>query len=153
MIIPKMICEHIRLLSVSGGETCEELLVQLGNYAIEQRLAREGFTEGLLKRERNFPTGIQASMGIAIPHTEQVYTIVPTLIIALLEKEVAFRPMGGGSMVPVETVFLLLLNKEEKQVEMLGSIVEFIQDEEKMTVLRTAERPEEFLSSLEMHLN
>lgn len=152
MIIPKMICEHIRLLSVSGKETCEELLMQLGNYAIEQGLAKEGFTEGLLERERNFPTGIQARTGIAIPHSEQEYTVTPTLIIALLENATKFRPMGGGSMVPVEVVFLLLLNKEEKQVEMLGSIVEFIQDDEKMAVLKAAERPEVLLSSLETHL-
>ena len=152
MIIPKMICEHIRLLSGSGKGTCEELLGQLGNYAIDQGLAKAGFTEGLLERERNFPTGIQARTGIAIPHSEQEYTITPTLIIALLENKTEFRPMGGGSMVPVEVVFLLLLNKEEKQVEMLGSIVEFIQDEEKMAVLKTAKQPEELLSSMVTYL-
>lgn len=152
MIIPKMICEHVRLLSVSGGETCEGLLRQLGDYAMEQGLAKEGFTEGLLEREQNFPTGIQARTGIAIPHSEQEYTVIPTLIIALLEKAIEFRPMGGGSMVPVEVVFLLLLNKEDKQVEMLGSIVEFIQDEEKMAVLKTAKQPEELLSSMVTYL-
>ncbi len=152
MIIPKMICGHIRLLSVFGTETCEELLIQLGDYAIEQGLAKEGFTQGLLDRERNFPTGIQAKTGIAIPHSEQEFTVTPTLIIALLENATKFRSMGGGSMVSVEVVFLLLLNKEEKQVEMLGSIVEFIQDEEKMAVLKTVEQSGELLSSLETYL-
>lgn len=149
MIIPKMIGNHIRLLSMAGGGTCEELLTQLGTYAIEQGLAKEGFTEGLLNREKDFPTGIPAKTGIAIPHSEQEYTVKPTLVIVLLDAATEFRPMGGGDMVPVETVFLLLLNKAEKQVEMLGSIVEFIQSEEKMEALRSAENPGELLGILE----
>lgn len=149
MIIPKMICEHVRLLTMTGGGTCEELLTELGEYAIEQGLAKEGFAEGLLDREKNFPTGIQALTGIAIPHSEQEYTNIPSIIVVLLERPTEFRPMGGGSMVPVETVFMLLLNEAEKQVEMLGSIVEFIQDKERMKALHSAEKPEEILSSFE----
>ena len=149
MIIPKMIREHIRLLTVTGDRTCEELLTILGDYAIEQGLAKEGFTEGLLEREKNFPTGIQALTGIAIPHSEQEYTMIPSIVVALLEKPTQFRPMGGGGMVPVETVFMLLLNEAEQQVEMLGSIVGFIQDKDRMDALRSAKKPEEILLSFE----
>ena len=149
MIVQKIIQEHTRLLSMVGGGNCETLLTELGNYAIEKGLAREGFTEALLERERKYPTGIQARTGIAIPHSEQEFTIKPTVIIALLDKETLFRPMGGGSDVFVRTVFLLLLDKMEHQVEMLSNIVAFIQDEEKMKKLQVREEAEDMISSFE----
>ena len=71
------------------------------------------------------------------------------MIIALLDKETLFRPMGGGSDVFVRTVFLLLLDKMEHQVEMLSNIVAFIQDEEKMKKLQVREEAEDMISSFE----
>lgn len=153
MIIPKMIQEHIQLLSVNGEESCEELLKELGNYAVKQGLAKKGFPEALLERERKYPTGIQAATGIAIPHSEQTYTRYPAIIIALLDRPVEFCPMGGGEKVPVETVFLLLLDKMEHQVDMLGAIVEFIQDEAKMKALREEKVSDRITQSLVCFFN
>ena len=139
MVVQKIIQEHTQLLTMGGGGDCESLLVELADYAIEQGLAKPGFAEALLEREKKFPTGIQAVSGIAIPHSEQEFTIKPSLIIAVLEQGTWFRPMGGGKDVLVETVFLLLLEQAEHQVEMLSNIVSFIQDEEKMNSLRSEE--------------
>lgn len=148
MIIPKMIQEHMRLLTVNGIENCEELLMELGNYAVEQGLADSGFPQALLERERSYPTGIQASTGIAIPHSDQKYTRHPTIMIALLDKPVEFNPMGGGDKVPVEMVFLLLLDQVNQQVDVLGAIVSFIQDEIKMRNLKEEKSSDEIMQSL-----
>lgn len=148
MIIPKTIQDHMQLLTVRGAESCEALLTELGSYAVKQGLAEEGFPEALLERERNYPTGIQASIGIAIPHSDQKYTRCPTVIIATLDKPVSFCPMGGGEEVPVETVFMLLMDKMEHQVDMLGAIVEFIQDETKLNALRGETVSDEILQPL-----
>ena len=149
MVVQKIIQEHTRLLKISGNESCENLLTELADYVIHENLAKQGFTKALLERERNFPTGIQAQTGIAIPHSEQEYTLKPSLIIALLDKAVSFRPMGGGENVPVETVFLLLLDKTEHQVKMLGNIVSFIQDEANIRRLHCKEAAKSSLASFE----
>ena len=139
MVIQRIIQKHTQLLTMTGGGNCELLLSELADYAIKQGLAKPGFTESLLEREQNFPTGIQAASGIAIPHSEQEFTIKPALIIAVLDQGTWFHPMGGGKDVLVETIFLLLLEQAEQQVEMLSNIVSFIQDKEKLKALRSKE--------------
>ena len=57
--------------------------------------------------------------------------------------------MGGGENVPVETVFLLLLDKTEHQVKMLGNIVSFIQDEANIRRLHCEEAAKSSLASFE----
>ncbi len=149
MVTQTIIQKHTRLIKLSGSKDCQTVLTELGNYAIQQKLAKEGFTEALLEREQKFPTGIQAKSGIAIPHSEQDFTLKPTLIIALLDKSTLFHPMGGGEDVSVETVFLLLLDQAEHQVEMLTNIVSFIQDENKMQKLRSIDEAKDTILSFE----
>lgn len=91
MVVQKIIQEHTRLLKISGNESCENLLTELADYVIHENLAKQGFTKALLERERNFPTGIQAQTGIAIPHSEQEYTL----------KTIAYyRPAGQSRLLP-----------------------------------------------------
>lgn len=96
-----------------------------------------------------FPPAYRLRRELQFPHSEQEYTLKPSLIIALLDKAVSFRPMGGGENVPVETVFLLLLDKTEHQVKMLGNIVSFIQDEANIRRLHCEEAAKSSLASFE----
>jgi len=128
--------KNIYLLKTDGGNNSTELLTELGQYAVDNALATDGFVRALLKREHQYPTGIQASLGIAIPHADQCYTIENTIIVALLDKPATFRSMGYGTEMKVEVVFMLLLN-EENQVKVLSELVRFIQDEEKLKELYT----------------
>ena len=63
MVIQRIIQKHTQLLTMTGGGNCDLLLSELADYAIKQGLAKPGFTESLLEREQNFPTGIQAASG------------------------------------------------------------------------------------------
>ena len=123
--------KNIYLLKTDGGNNSTELLTELGQYAVDNALATDGFVRALLKREHQYPTGIQASLGIA-----NTYTIEALSLAALLDKPATFRSMGYGTEMKVEVVFMLLLN-EENQVKVLSELVRFIQDEEKLKELYT----------------
>jgi PTS system galactitol-specific IIA component len=153
MITRKMLYEHAQLLTITGGGTSEEVLMELGEYAVEHQLAREGFPEALLRRERQYPTGIQGVMGVAIPHSDQEYTKETSIVIALLEEPVSFRPMGGGGQVAVKVIFMLLLNKQEHQVEVLENIVGFIQDERKLKELWSEDAPARIYAAFGQYLH
>ena len=99
MITRKMLYEHAQLLTITGGGTSEEVLMELGEYAVEHQLAREGFPEALLRRERQYPTGIQGVMGVAIPHSDQEYTKEASIVIvggACKLPSYGRRRAGGG---------------------------------------------------------
>lgn len=136
MILSNDKYENIYLLKTEGGNDSVELLTELGQYAVDNALATDNYVAALLEREQQYPTGIQASLGIAIPHADQCHTIKNTIIVALLEKPAIFRSMGYGNEMEVEVVFMLLLNKDN-QVKVLSELVSFIQDEKKLQQLYT----------------
>ncbi|HPX32388.1 MAG TPA: PTS sugar transporter subunit IIA [Erysipelotrichaceae bacterium] len=136
MILNSNKYENIYLLKTAGGNDSTELLTELGQYAVDNALATDDYVSALLEREQQYPTGIQASLGIAIPHADQCYTIENTIIVALLDKPATFRSMGYGNKMEVEVVFMLLLNKDN-QVKVLSELVRFIQDEKKLKELYT----------------
>lgn len=130
-------CGHVSLLRMDGGGTWNQLLSEVGTYAIDRGLAKDGLVGALLERETNYPTGVSAVIGVAMPHADQVYTNRASMVVATLEAPVSFRPMGGGdSDVPVEVVFLLLMKDCGKHVDMLKAITGLIQDGEKMESLK-----------------
>ena len=132
MIIREGKYKSIRKLQLSGNGTYTNVLTELGDYAVKNNLATAGYTNALLDREEAFPTGIMANIGIAIPHTGQEYTSEGTIIISVLNKEATFKSMGSFKPIQVKVIFQLLLNKPENQVKMLGKIVDFIQNSDKM---------------------
>lgn len=145
MIVNETKCNNILLLHVTGGGTANELLKELAEYAIENGYAKEGYAQALIKREEEYPTGIQAKQGVAIPHADLQYTNKGTIIIAILENSAQFHEMGTHHAVQVEIVFLLLIQEIQHQVHVLESIVTLIQDELQMKSLQS----ESAISTLE----
>ena len=135
MIIDEIRCHNIRLLTINGGGTAEDILKELAAYAMLEGFAKEGYAEALIERERNFPTGLQATKGIAIPHADQEYTKKGVIIIARLAQETKFIQMGTKTPIFVNMVFLLLVQNVEHQVKVLENIVALIQNEEQMESL------------------
>ena len=131
---------YIQILKLDGGITSHELLTEMGLFAIEKGLANDGFIEAIIDREENYPTGIESSIGIAIPHTDSLYTNKESIIVAHLEKAVDFQPMGiPTGNVKVEVVFMLLMKDSAKHIDLLSKISELIQDENKVKLLKTDE--------------
>lgn len=127
-----------------------ELLTQLAEIALENGWVKEGFTQALLEREEKYPTGIHApGSGIAIPHADAEWTLIPGMIVAILQQPVVFEPMGGqGGEVQANLVFLLLISDPDDHVTFLSALADFISDAEKLHQLRE----DDGVSSLLNHL-
>ena len=100
------------------------------------------FLEKIIKREETFPTGLQLeNNGVAIPHTD-ADTIEKEFVavITLEDKGVPFKRMDNpNEEVEAKVVFVLGLNQPHQQLEMLQSLMAFIQDNEKLKQLETAQ--------------
>lgn len=90
------------------------------------------FAEHVLAREENFPTGLPTEpVGVAIPHTDHQFVRENAIAVGLLAQPVLFADMGGEpDPIPVRIVFLLALSESNKQLNVLGWIMELIQDGE-----------------------
>lgn len=136
MIEERIEYSNFRLLKISGGGTSTEVLKELSDYAIENGIAKQGYYEALIKREKEFPTGLQAARGVAIPHADEKFTNKSTIVLAVLDYKSKFHEMGGHNIIDVEIVFLLLTKELGKQVEILQNIVSLIQNEDILNMLK-----------------
>lgn len=128
---------YIRLTRMQGGTSWPALVRTLGEYAEQEGLAHTGLADALIHREKLYPTGIQASFGVAIPHADQKFTHVSSMVVATLEQPVLFKPMGEGTAeVPVEIAFLLLMKNTGKHIDLLETIVALIQQSDTLAKLK-----------------
>ncbi|VEB52183.1 PTS suar transporter subunit IIA [Salmonella enterica subsp. enterica] len=70
-------------------------------------------------------------VGVAIPHTDHKYVRQNAISVGILAEPVNFEDMGGEpDPVPVRVVFMLALGESNKQLNVLGWIMDVIQDED-----------------------
>lgn len=140
MIKEQKIHSKFRIINLQGGDSDENVLAELAEYSIKNDLANDGYAEALISRERQYPTGLNTTAyGIAIPHADQEFTKEGSLVMAILDKPTLFKEMGTLNDVNVEVIFLLLVSEMENQVKVLKSIVELIQDDNKLKKLKGPE--------------
>lgn len=116
------------------GLSVEALIHQLAGPLINDRMVVEDFASHVIAREAKFPTGLPVEpVGVAIPHTDHKYVRHNAISIGVLPKPVIFADMGGDpEPVAVQVVFLLALGESNKQLNVLGLIMDIIQDGEFM---------------------
>ena len=119
----------------------DELLRVLGQAVTSAGLAKDSYVQALQEREREYPTGLPISGGVAIPHTSAEYVHANTIVVATLATPVTFAEMGGAddSQVEVSTVFLLVLADAGQHVKMLSKLIRNLQREEFVRSIREAD--------------
>lgn len=107
-----------------------DIISALARPLINDGMVVPDFTEHVIARERDFPTGLQVEpVGVAIPHTDHKHVRQNAISIGILADPVSFEDMGGEpDPVPVRVVFLLALSESNKQLNVLGWVMDIIQD-------------------------
>lgn len=115
----------------------------LNEQLVSQGCVSETFLMNIIKREEEFPTGLQTrSLGIAIPHTDAIYAYHPQIAFLSLEEPVKFQNMDGSGEVDVFIVLMLVLTKEVSQLEMLQKLMVLFKEEKTLEELYRAETQE-----------
>jgi PTS system galactitol-specific IIA component len=115
---------------VVGVVSKDDALAKLADKALEMGWVRQGYREALLRREASYPTGLHAQgLDIAIPHADPEWTLLPSMVVGLLEQPAAFEPMGGqGSQVLARIILLLIIPDADAHIEFLRAISGLIED-------------------------
>ncbi|MFT4297372.1 MAG: PTS sugar transporter subunit IIA [Micropruina sp.] len=129
----------------------DELLQTLGGAVTAAGLAEPSYVAALQQREREFPTGLDLSGGVAIPHTSADHVSGNTIAVASLAQPVTFREMGGDedSTVEVSTVFMLVFADAANHVPLLSHMIGKLQDADFVASVRSADEPAGIVALLE----
>ena len=112
---------------------------------IQEGYGEEGFTEAVLKREKDYPTGLDVNgIGVAIPHTDAEHVKKEGISIAVLNPPIEFDAMGEEDCrIPVKIVIMFTVAGKDKHIDRLLQILDMIKDEEILQGLLDAKNKKE----------
>lgn len=127
--------------------TSDDVMRQLGAAFIEEGYCKETYADALIKREREFPTGLDVNgIGVAIPHTDVSHVNKPGIAIAVLEDPVIFIQMGtDDETTQVRLVFMLAVKDPNAHLENLQQIIAIIQDTDVLEKLLEVKEKKEII--------
>jgi PTS system galactitol-specific IIA component len=145
---------HIETVRLTGAITRDDALTQLAEKAVEAGWARHGYVQALLTREATYPTGLHTrGLDIAIPHADPEWTLIPSMVVGLLEQPAVFQPMGGqGAEVLAKIILLLVIPDADTHVDFLRALSGFIEDPDLLEDLRRTENVGQLIEYLKAAL-
>ena len=128
-----------------------EVLQLMGDAMIREGYGEDGFTEAVLKREKDYPTGLDVDgIGVAIPHTDAEHVKKEGISIAVLDQPIEFDAMGEEDCrIPVKIVIMFTVAGKDKHIDRLLQILDMIKDEEILHGLLNAKNKEEIKRTIQ----
>lgn len=128
----------------------ESLFKSMTEKLFEKGFVTNQYYDSLITREINFPTGL--SMGdyfVAIPHGGCEEIRKEFIGVVVLSEPVNMRKMDAPTCeIPVEYVFFLGINSDEKHMDMLQEIIKMIKNRSLIIAMKEAASPEDILELL-----
>ncbi|WP_339194168.1 PTS sugar transporter subunit IIA [Aeribacillus sp. FSL W8-0870] len=151
--VEKVIHENCVLLNVEANDQ-NDILSKLSDTLYKHGFVKDTFKNAVLEREAQFPTGLPlTSVGVAIPHTDAHHVARTAIGVAILKKPVEFSAMGSpDDKVHASIILMLAMDDGKKQIELLQSLMEFFQKEEKLLALKEMKSEKEIAAYLESQI-
>ncbi len=109
----------------------EDAIAQLGSKLVAAGFATPAYVEGVINRERSFPTAIEfPTCNVAIPHGEPDEVIASAVAVGLCRPPVPFHLMNDfDKTANVSLVVMLAVKHPEAHLEVLSRIINALSDE------------------------
>ncbi|MCD6125736.1 MAG: PTS sugar transporter subunit IIA [Thaumarchaeota archaeon] len=127
-----------------------ETLKRVSEYLYNKGLVKETYVESLLKREKEFPTGLQSEkgVGVAIPHADIEHVLEEAFVAIFPTKTLHFHKMDEPDKeIPVDLVLLLVVKSTQGYMKFLSDLASTINDE-KFAELVESRKTEEIIDFL-----
>ena len=133
----------ISLFMIGAFQSAEEVVNKLSQCAMTKGFVDETFAVNVMRREREYPTGLQMGVPIAIPHIHEG-CLESFFAMALPDDPVSFFNMGDSSEeLFVEIVFLFGITDPSEQAAVLKKFARTFQRAEVLEELRDSTSTEE----------
>lgn len=119
----------------------EEIIRLLGSLLYKNEIVKNSFTQAVLDREVEYPTGLETKAGgVAIPHADAEHVNKSALGVAILSETVEFRAMAEpDKIIPVSVVLMLAISDPKKTVLVLRKVMSILESSETINALKEAE--------------
>lgn len=129
------------------ADSRDEALKMLAEEFMKSGVAKETFFDGILNREKVFPTGLTLNnMCVAIPHTDPEHVNRTQIGFMSLDTPVEFIEMGSDdTKIQVTMLFMLALKEAHQQMDMLMKLMDVFQNDELMECFKAVDNYEEYM--------
>lgn len=132
----------------------KEMFTNIGGVLIERGIVKPVYIEEILKREENFPTGIELEyMPVAMPHVEAKYVNENTMFVVTISKGVEFDNAEDDGVVNAKIIFGLIVKDSEKHIDFLMKLTDLFQKKEVLEKIYNSNDEEEVVTLLKENLN
>ncbi|MFD3157730.1 PTS sugar transporter subunit IIA [Haloimpatiens sp. FM7330] len=154
MVTNSLINKELILLDFDAKDKFD-LLSKLSSILIEKSYVKPSFENAVIEREKVFPTGlITEGANVAIPHTDAIHVIKPTIVFAKLKNPITFKEMGLGKKdINSELIFMLAINNPKEQVSTLSNLMSIFSNKELLSNIKDSNDVLEILNLLTNALN
>ncbi len=124
--------------------TTDELFREVGLLMVGEEIVAKDFVSALIKREEQFPTGLQLDGAtVAMPHVDARFSLKTAIVVAVNDAPVDFRRMDDPEkMLAVRVAIFLVINDATKQVVFLSRLSHMFADQNFSRLVNTADDPE-----------
>lgn len=143
------------LILKSDAQTQEEVFKEIGAFLLKKDLVNEQFTDAIIEREKNYPTGLDLAPvaeqlpNVAIPHTETEYCKSKAVVFVKLNNQITFHNMiNPDEALRVKYLFFIINNEKTNQTDVLSNIMAFITNKENMRTLERLDTAESIYNFL-----
>lgn len=115
---------------------------------------KDNFTEEVVKREKEYPTGIECGeINISVPHADYHLVNESSIAIAILKHPVKFRKMDNPEeKINVSIVIMLAIDQPHAHIDILKKVFTFIQNQELLKEIVNNNNHEIALKTIEDNL-
>jgi len=125
-------------------EKAKDIIKILGEALVKNGYAKNGFVKTVLQREKKFPTGLNTSIPIALPHVDASFTLRKGFAIGTLKNPVMFNQMGEpDKKVGVRIVLMPVLTKKSEENAAFYELLQKCRDSKIAHKLLECNTPEE----------
>lgn len=131
MVGTELFSEELVFIEQELGDRAE-LFKWFNSCMLEHGFVNESYYESILKREQQFPTGIQTpTVGVAIPHADPENLKKPFIAVVRPKQGIEFEPMGiAEGKIQAELIFMLGVLKNGDQVIALQKLMNLLTNDE-----------------------
>jgi len=139
------------LIELKITETNKEKIIEiLADKLKAKGYVKNGYYENVIKREKEFPTGLPTVIPVALCHTEAEYVNESAMAVGTLKQPVEFNEMGTPERkIKAEIIFLLALKDPKDQIAYLKKMVTAFKSKETLETIKNAEDKKVLLAFLE----
>ncbi len=124
----------------------DKALHEMADYLHSIGVVKGTYGDSVIERENKYPTGIDTEpIPVAIPHSEREEVIKTAILVGQTKKGgVRFQKIeGDGLWVSAKVIFMLAVDTDQGQLEVISQLMNVIQDPEVVQRIVEAETTEE----------